>query len=796
MALAETPRQAPTEEPLAPIRRRDGELLVRGLGEYVNDVELPHMLHAALLRSPHAHARIVSIDTTAAKAMPGVHAVVCGADLEGLAGPLPHFFDPSIVGGKTAEIRCLAVDKVRWVGDPVAAVVADTLGDAEAAVEAIEVVYEPLPAVVELDDALAPDAPLLFEEWGDNVLITLPFVEGDAGDELSRCEHVVTGEFRLSRCQTAPMEPRGYVGQWDPSGRVTLYASTQNPHPLRTTLSTVLGVPETRIRVIATRLGGGFGQKFNGYGEEPLMCVLSRIVGAPVKWIEPRADGLLIGAREFVHRFEVGFDGDGQVRAIRDRIAANVGSLQTWGGWSMSYPAGMTFPGPYRIKHYEVESVAVVTNKAPWNGARGYGKESAAVALERMMDLVAEHLSLDPAEVRRRNFIAPEEFPYWTTAKHLDSGNYAGALDQLLEQADYDGMRAVQAAARQQGRVVGVGLAFELTPEGGDFAGSYVRGFDTSTVRVSPSGTVTVLTGVTSPGTGNETSIAGLVARELGIAPDRVEVLQGDTDLCPFGFGNFTSRSLTAGGGAAVLAARELRERIARAAGALLGVDPGSLVFADGEIRVGIAGGDRLAFEHVCEQIFRRSYAVPGLDDPQMECTRTDSPDNFQHVPDEHGRMSAYPSFPYSAHLCMVEIDPELGLVEVLEYQAVDDCGVVISPEFVEGQLHGAIAMGLGAALWEELPYDAEGRPQARHLKTYLTPRANDLPDLVVGRQVTPSPFTTLGTKGAGETGVGGAMAAACSAVNDALRPLGARLERFPLNGPHLLRAIRSEAGR
>ncbi|HEX4753275.1 MAG TPA: xanthine dehydrogenase family protein molybdopterin-binding subunit [Solirubrobacterales bacterium] len=771
--------------------RREGDILVSGGGTYVNDIELPGMLHAAILRSPHPHARIVSVDVSPALARPGVHCAIGGAEAVELAGPLPHFFDPSIIGGKTAEFRVLAVDRVRWVGEPVAAVVAGSLADAEAALEHIDVVYELLPAVIEIDEALAEGAQTVFDEWGDNVLVDLPFVEGDADAELAACDHTLSGEFEQHRLQTAPMEPRGYLGHWERGERVTLYASTQNPHPVRTTLATVLDLPETRIRVVAPRLGGGFGQKFNGYAEEPLVCVLSRLAGAPVKWVETRADSLLIGAREYRHRFTIGFDDDGRVRAIRDRIWGNIGCLATWGGWSMTYPAGMIFPGPYKIHHYAVESMAVVTNKAPWNGARGYGKESGCVALERMMDLVAEHLGMDPAELRRRNFIPADEFPYWFAMKHLDSGNYEGVLDKLLTLVDYDGLREEQRRAREEGRLFGVGLAFELTPEGGDFAGSFVRGFDTSTVRLSPTGTATVLTGVTSPGTGNETSIAWVVARELGIPADSVEVVQGDTDSCPFGFGNFSSRSLTAGGGAAVLAARELRDRIAAAAALMLETEaaPEELRFEAGLIVA--PGGDSIEFTAVCEEIFKRAYATPGLWEGQLEVTRTDLPHNFHHVPDKLGRMSAYPSFPNSAHLCVCEIDREMGLVDILRYAYVDDCGVVISPRFVEGQVNGAVAMGIGAALWEHLPYSPDGQPLACHLKAYVPPRASDLPAFESDRQVTPSPYTTLGTKGAGETGVGGSMASTANAVNDALSALGVKLHRTPFNGPNVLAAIR-----
>ena len=771
--------------------RRDGDLLLTGRAEFLDDISPRGLLHAAILRSPHPHARIRAIETGAAEASPGVRLVLTGARAAELAAPMPAFFDPAIVGCRTAEFRCLAVDVVRWVGQPVAAVVAESLADAEAARDRIAVEYEVLPAVLGTEEALEKDAPVVFEAWGDNVLGRFPFAEGDAAGKIAAAPHVISGELRVGRHQCAPMETRGYIAAWERGGRLTLWASTQNPHPLRTNLSTMLGVPEDRIRVVATRLGGGFGHKFNGYAEEPLVCVLSRLAGAPVKWLETRAECLLVGAREFVHRFSVGFGDDGVVHGLTDRMIGNIGALETWGGWSMTFPAGMTFPGPYRITDYDVESVPVVTNKAPWNGYRGYGKEQAALVLERMMDLIGQHLGIDPAEVRRRNFIPADAFPYWTAAKHLDSGDYAGALDKVLRLARYDELRLRQASAREHGQHLGIGVAFELTPEGGDFAGSFVRGFDTSTVRVHPSGAVTVLTGVTSPGTGNETTIAHLVARELGLPIENVAVVQGDTDACPYGFGNFSSRSIATGAAAAVLAAREIRDRMSAAGAVLLSCKAAELEFADGQVRSAADPAKMLPFAELAETIFRRSLATPGLDEPLLDVTKVDRPHNFHHVPDEKGRFSAYPSFPYSAHVALVEVDVETGVVTVREYSAVDDCGVLVSPKFVAGQLYGAIAQGIGGALWEDQPYDdATGRPIARTFKDYLLPRAPDLPHLRLAHQHTPSPFTLLGTKGVGESGVGGAMAAIVNAVNDALVPLKAHAHRLPLNPQNVLAAI------
>jgi aerobic carbon-monoxide dehydrogenase large subunit len=782
---------APGEpEPL----RRDGDLLLTGRAEFVDDIAPPGLLHAAILRSPHPHARIRSVDTSAAQAYRGVRLVLTGAQAAELTGVLPHFFDPVIVGFKTADFRCLATGTVRWAGEPVAAVVAETLADAEAACELIEVGYEVLPAVLDAERALEPDAPVLFPEWGGNLLGTFPFSEGDAEAAIAGAPHMLSEELRVGRHQSAPMEPRGYVASWAKDGRLTVWASTQNPHPLKTNIAKVLGISEDLVRVIAPRIGGGFGHKFNGYAEEPLVCLLSKLAGAPVKWLETREESLLVGAREFVHRFEAGYDDDGVVLGIRDRMIGNIGSLAPWGGWPMTFPAGMTFPGPYRVAHFAVESLAVVTNKAPWNGYRSYGKEQAALVLERIMDLVAQRLGLDPAEVRRRNFLPAEVLPHWSSAKRLDSGDYAAALDKALALAGYDELRERQARERRRGGQLGIGVAFELTPEGGDFAGSFVRGFDTSTVRIQPTGLVTVLTGVTSPGTGNETSIAVLVARELGVPIETVSVRQGDTETCPYGFGNFSSRSIATGGAAAVLAARELKERLAAAAAQLLGCDPGTVVFADGQVR-GSEGS--LPFAELADTLFRLGMARPELEMPLLEATKSANPGNYHHTPDEYGRFSTYPSYPYSAHIALVDLDIETGVVKLLEYSAVEDCGVIISPKLVRSQMLGAIAQGVGGALWEDQPYDAEsGRPVARTLKHYLTPRAPDLPGIRLEHQQTPSPFTLLGTKGAGESGVAGAMAAVVNAVNDALAPLSVRAHRLPLSPPNVLAAIREGAER
>ena len=780
--MTDTLPSAPAPHVGTSVRRKQGDLVLTGRGYYVDDVTLPGMLHMAVLRSPYAHARLVSVDATAARERAGVRVVLTGQDALDLVGPIPPFYDPAAVGGRAQEFRCLAVGKVTHAGEAVAAVVAESRGDAEAALDAIEVEYEPLPTVLDADEALRDDAPRIFEDWDDNVVMRVPFAQGDVDSALAQAPHQIEGEVRIQRYQTAPMETRGYVASWGHDGRLTLWASAQNPHPLRTNLARMLNFPENNIRVVATRLGGGFGHKFHGFPEEPLVCAMSRLAGAPVKWIESRAESLLVGGREYVHRFVVAFDDDGRILAVRDRILGNVGALGAIGGWAMTYVAALAFPGPYKIEHCDVESTVVVTNKAPWNGARGYGKESAALAMERMVEMIAEQRDIDPAEVRRRNFVPPDEFPYTTVSKRLDSGNYAGALDKALELADYEARLAERERARADGRLFGVGIGFELTPEGGDLAGDLVRGYDTSTVRVDLSGRVTVLSGVTSPGTGNETAIAQIVADELGVSVDDVAVVQGDTDVCPYGYGNFSSRSVAVGGGSALLAAREIRERLADAASVLLETEPGVLEFAEGEVRVAGGGGPSKRLDELIPEIAKTALFNPALKDPQLESTKTYAPTNIQH--------GAYPTFPYSAHVAVVEIDRETGVVHLLAYTAVDDCGVVINPMFVEGQFQGAIVMGIGGALWEELSYDDEGRLRSTTFKHYLLPRARDLPPLVTGSQVTPSPFTLLGTKGSGEGGLAGAVNCIANAVNDAIRPLGVSINEMPLSAPRILQAI------
>lgn len=772
------------------VRKLRGDRFLTGRGRYLDDIELAASTHLAILRSSHAHASI-ELDASVARAHPEALLVLTGDDVAALTEPIPPRLDPVAFGGAPIEVRPLAVGKVTHQGEPIAAVVAERRADAEALAALIETRYELLPVVLDADEALADDAPCLYPGRADNVIASLHYGQGDVDAALAQAPHRLADELRIQRYSTQPIETRGYLADWDArTEQLVLYSSSQNPHPQRFPLATTLRLRESQIRVIVPDLGGAFGIKMHTHREEPLICLASMLLGRPVRWIESRAEALLIAGREQTHRFEVGFDDDGRLLALRDHFVANVGAFSTTPGWGMARLTALTMPGGYKVAATDFQVRVVVTNKGPWNACRGYGKEATAIVLEHVVDRVARKLALDPAEVRRRNFVAADEFPYTTnTGLRLDSGNYASALDRALELVDYPALRAEQERAREAGRLLGIGIAFEMTPEAADFPGTMVGGFDTSTVRIDPSGDVTLLTGITSPGTGNDTAVAQIVADVLGIEPQQVAVVQGDTDVCPYGFGNGNGRSTIMGGGSAHLAALDVRAKLATVAGALLGVAPEGLEFAGGRV-ADTASGRSAQLSEVAYAVYSEAFARAAGIDPPLEATRVYRPGNIDHSPDDRGRIQPYTTFSNAVHVSVVEIDPETGRITLLRHGVVDDCGTMINPLAVAGQMHGAIGMGIGGALTEELRYDAVGQLLATGFKTYLTPRASDVPRIELAHQVTPSPFTLHGEKGAGEAGVGGSIAAILGAANDALAPLGVTLRSLPLSAARVHAAI------
>ena len=774
------------------VKTINGDLFVTGRARFVADINLPGTLHVAILRSPHAHARILGVDASAAARAQGVVKVVTGADTKQHLDPIPHYIDPLVYGGKHADVYCLAMDKALYAGQPVAAVVASSKQDAQAALSLIKVDYEPLSPIIDGEAALLPDAQRLVDGWSDNAIFRFGFAGGDIDKAFQSADHVIKDSIRIHRFSTQPIETRAYVAVFNIFDEtLTLHATAQNPHPLRNVLASALRMAENRIRIIVPNLGGGFGLKMHGHPEEPLICFLAMQTGHPVKWVEDRAECLLIGGREQLHEFEVAFNNDGRVVGLRDNIVGNTGAPAATPGWGMIFLTGLTMPCSYNIENIDIKFVAATTNKATWNASRGYGKEAANLVMERIMDLIAARLQIDPADVRYKNFIAADAFPFKTIPGLIfDSGDYHATLKQALELIGYRDWRDEQRRLREQGRYIGIGMGYEVTPEGGALPGTLVAGYDTSTVKIDPTGKVTVLTGVTNPGGGNATGIAQIVADELGVDMSEIRMVQGDTDVCPYGFGNYSGRSLIVGGGSAALAARDVREKLEKVAGALLESDPETLVFDKGKIHPKDSPGHSITLREVAYAIYTRAYDVASVVEPPLEATRTYRPGHINHIPDAQGRINPYPSYSNGAYIAVVEVDVETGKVDVRNFAVVHDCGTVINPLLVEGQARGAIAMGIGAALGEEVVYGEDGLPLTTSFKEYLMPRAADIPHIKVGHHPTANPFTLLGNKGAGESGVGGSQAAVVNAVADALSPFGVAIRELPLKPPRVWRMI------
>jgi carbon-monoxide dehydrogenase large subunit len=774
------------------VRRLDGDRYVRGRVRYLDD-ELPDgCLHLVFVRSAHAHALLHGVRTGAALAEPGVRAVLTGVEAAEHIGDLVCLLPEALTGAAgPLTLPCLPVDRIRYAGEPVALVVADTEEAARRGAALVVVDAEPLPPLLDGDAATAPGAPAQHPALPGNVVIAGIVTEGDVAATMAAAPATVDGEVALGRGSAVPLEPRGCIARVDDAdGRLLVRAATQQPHGLRADLARQLGLPESDIRVIAPPLGGGFGFKFPGLPEEPLTCLMALRLRRPVRWVETRAEAMLIGARDYRARYRVAFDPSGRVRALSVDLDADVGALCATPGPVMPAVAAATFPGGYDVTDVEVRWRAVMTNKGPWNGARGFGKEATCLVTESAMDHVARATGLDPAEVRRRNLLRSEQLPRRTSTMTIDSGDYHRALDMVLDLSGYDDLRARQhGQARDTVHRLGIGVGFELTPEGIDYAGSLSRGFETATVRLDTSGHATVLTGVTSPGTGSETAIAQLVAGALGLPIAAVRVVQGDTDRTPFGSGSFSSRAVMTGGTAAWLAARDLRTGLDRSAAALLGADAGDVRAADGLFWIDGDPARAIPVGPLLTAVRTLGDALPGVEGLPLESTRTYGPQNLQSIPDQDGRLQQYPTYSYSVHVAAVLVDVETGSVTIERLAAVHDCGTVINQDLVDAQLHGAVAMGVGIALYEEEDFTADGAPTGTDFKRYLLPRRQDIPRLDSAHLVSPSPFTELGTKGAGEGGVGGSAAAIAGAVHDALGAAGHPV-RTPLTPARVLAVL------
>jgi aerobic carbon-monoxide dehydrogenase large subunit len=755
------------------------------------------MLHASIVRSPHAHARILGIDATQAQQLPGVVEVILPDDIRAATRPIPEGWDTKEAGAKRVDWYALAQGRVRYIGEAVAMVVADTAAGAEAAAAIVAVEYEMLEAVESAEKALDPDSPLVEPSWGDNILISDSFVAGDPDSAFAGPLRRTSGTISSQRITGVPIEPRGILAQYNHvESLLTFWDSTQQPHQVRTLLAEALGVTEASIHVIQPDVGGAFGLKQPLSQEEVLVAFAARRLSRPVRWLESRVESLMVGghARETSGRYEVAFTDEGVIEALRLDLLADVGAPTAYLGWGMSFVTMYSIPTVYRIPNVAVSLQSVVTNKCPWTPYRGFGKDVASFIMDRIIEDVSRRLGVSSVEVRRRNFIQPDQFPFpQASGAMLDSGNYAQTLDALMELVDYDGFREVQRRARAEGRHIGLGIGQELTPEGVSMPGSIMnQGYDGATVRVMPTGAVMVLAGVTSPGTGNETGLAQIAAEALGCEVSNVSVVQGDTDACPWGLGNYSSRSIIIGGSAVIEACQELRDRLHTVAAAMLGCGSDALGWGGGKIWVVEAPERWLPFADVVERIYWHAFEEHSdLVEPGLEATRYFRIPNIYHQPERDGRFSVYPTWPNGIAAAVVEVDRETGHVRLLRHVLVEDAGTLINPLLANANLHGGIAQGIGSAMYEELAYDESGQLLTATFMDYTIPTAVELPRLEVSHKSTPSPFTPLGAKGVGESGMGSSLGALCNAIEDAFPDLDIFFDRLPLTPQRVWNAIR-----
>jgi len=766
-------------------KRPDDPRILTGRGRYVDDVVLPRMVHVAFVRSPHAHARVTRVEVGRARRAPGVAGVLTGADARRLCKPwrgvLLHY-----TGMKTGAMLPLAVERVRWVGEPVVAVAAESRAAADDAAALVRVEYAPLPAVLDPEAALAPGAPLIHGELGDNVLYETRLAAGDAARALGAAPRVWRRTFRIGRHTGVPLEPRSLVADYEPATRaLTLWISSQVPHMMQAIVADLFGLPEQRVRVVAPDVGGSFGIKIHVYQDDMAACALAVVLGRPVKWIATRRESFLadIHAREQTVAIEVAAEADGTLTAMRAAITAAVGPYSAYPRSSVVEGGQVLrlLPGPYRLRHYDATLRVVAQNKGITSQYRAVGHPIAAAVTESMVELIARDLGLDPAEVRRRNLVRPDEFPYTSaTGNVYDSGSYLAALETLLAKAGYDELRREQRRRRAAGRLPGIGLAcfVELTGPGAQFygiGGAPISGQEGTTVRVEPSGAVTVLTGLTDQGQGTRTALAQIVADELGVPLEAIAVVSGDTAFVPYGGGTWASRGMPIGGSATLLAARALRERVRRVAAALLETHEADVELRDG--RATVRGTDRtLALGDLARAVHFRSNELRGVE-PSLEAT-------------VHYTNPGAWTFTNGAHLAMVEVDRDTGRVRVLKYVAVDDCGTLVNPALVDGQVQGGVAQGIGGALWEHCVYDDAGQLLTATLMDYAVASAADLPPIEVHHLETPAPGLAGGYKGAGEGGTAGAPAAILNAVNDALAPWNAMITDQPVTAERVLAAL------
>lgn len=756
------------------IRRTEDPRLITGTATYVDDIHMPGMHHACILRSPHGAAKIRSIQTDAARNHPGVAAVFTGADIRSV-GPVPC--GASLPGLRIPVHTILAQDRVYFVGHPVAVVVATDRYVAADALDLIEVDYEPLPAVADPEKALAPGAPAVHPEWPDNIAFTYHQEGGEPAKAFAEAEVMVKQRITSQRLIPTAMETRGVVADYHGAEKnLTLYSSTQIPHLLRTLVGQMLGVDENRLRVITPEVGGGFGSKLNVYAEEALMGFVAMRIGKPVKWIESRRENFLctIHGRGHVDYYEIAAKKDGTVLGLNLKLIQDLGAYHQLLTPAIPTLSVLMMPGLYKFRNVNADIVGVFTNCVPTDAYRGAGRPEATHGIERMMDLLAAELKMDPAELRLKNFIGKDEFPYATaTGLSYDSGDYAAPLKKALDIVQYHKVREDQRQAKKDGRLVGVGISTygEICAFGPSPA-TPAGGWESATVKIEPSGKVTVMTGASPHGQGEETTFAQIAADELGVAMSDIIVVHGDTAVVQYGIGTFGSRGTAVGGPALYYALQELKEKLKKFAKLLLESD--EVTLAGGQC-VCAKTGKSVSIAQIAGASYR-AMKLPPNTEPGMMATHFWEPPNF--------------AFPFGAHIVVTEIDRDTGQVEIKRYVAVDDCGKLINPLLVDGQVHGGVVQGLGQALYEQAVYDDNAQLITGELMDYAIPRAHMIPWIESSHTITPSPVNPLGVKGVGEAGTIGCSPAVVNSVVDALSHLGVKHLDMPLTPEKLWTVI------
>jgi aerobic carbon-monoxide dehydrogenase large subunit len=773
--------------------RLEDDRLLTGVGRYVADVKLDGVAEATFVRSQVAHGRIRAVGLDAARQVDGVLAAVAAADLTGVS-PFPDF----IAHARPVKATALFGERVRYVGAPIAAVVAEDRYRAEDGAELVEVEYEDLPAVASIEAALAPDAARLYDEWPDNQMVDVRR-SNPAVDEALAKGRVVKATYRSHRHTGVPLETRGVLADFQ-EGRLTVWTSTQNPHIERTTLSYVLGLPERSIRVIAPDVGGGFGSKTHVYPEDAVVAWLAMHLNRPVRWIEDRLEHMVSAchAREQLHEMEAAVADDGTIAALRCHIVSDVGSGEIFPpGINTSFVSSSLFTGPYRIPVGDVSVSCVVTNKTPSGAYRGFGIPEMCFALERLVEQAARSVGADPVETRRTMLLRPEDLPYTLpSGARIDSGSHLEAFERAVELGQAALERARARFAQDPSIRIGVGYASYVEGVAPTYFGTtgHWTSHDSCTLRVEPDGSVVVSVGVSTAGQGLRTMVATLAADALGVSIDDVTVVMGDTDLCPYGLGGWGSRSTVIGGGAILKAAGQVRDKVLKIGAHLLEASPEDVVIEEGRIHV--VGSDRgvsLAEVSTVAQI--RTVDLPPGVEPGLGVTTTYDPPGLEHRPDDQGRMNGAATYTNATHAAVVKVDVETGVLEILDYIVAHDCGTLINPVIVDGQVHGGVAQGIGGTLYENLVYSPDGQPLASSFMDYLLPSATEIPEMQIEHFESPAPEMPLGAKGAGEAGTIGPPAALANAVVSALEEFGIDISETPIT-PSVLRRLIREAAR